>query len=157
MLVKRTILLVITLAAFRVTNIAQTKASLDELSWLSGCWEGRVRDAVIEEIWSKPAGLSMLGLSRTVKNGHTVSFEFMQFRQENDSLVFLAQPQGGQRVPFRLIKSVAEEMTFENLKHDFPQHIIYQRKGQLLLASIEGAQNGSNERQEFQMRKVRCN
>ena len=59
-------------------------------------------NAVIEEIWSKPAGLSMLGLGRTVKNGQTVSFEFMQFREENGTLVFLPQPQGGSRVPFPL-------------------------------------------------------
>lgn len=158
MFMRRFMLSALMLAAFGVTGNAQTKAALDELSWLSGCWEGRQRDAVIEEIWSKPAGLSMLGLGRTVKNGQTVSFEFMQFRQENDSLVFLAQPQGGPRVPFRLVKSAAEEMTFENLKHDFPQRIIYQRKGQgLLLASIEGTQNGKMQRQEFQMKKVRCN
>jgi hypothetical protein len=100
----------------------------------------------------------MLGVGRTVKNGQTVSFEFMQFRQENDSLVYLAQPQGGPRVPFRLVKSGAEEMTFENLKHNFPQRIIYRHKGQgLLLASIEGMQNKQMERQEFQMRKARCN
>ena len=158
MFVRRFMLSALMLAALAVSGIAQTKASLDELSWLSGCWEGRQRDAVIEEIWSKPAGLSMLGLSRTVKNGQTVSFEFMQFREENGTLVFLPQPQGGTRVPFRLVKSADEEMTFENLKHDFPQRIIYQRKGQgLLLASIEGMQNEQPQRQEFQMRKVRCN
>jgi hypothetical protein len=45
----------------------------------------------------------------------------MQFRQENDSLVFLPQPQGGPRVSFKLVKSTADEKTFENLRHDFPQ------------------------------------
>jgi hypothetical protein len=81
---------------------AQTRASLDNLAWLSGCWEGRQGNALIDEIWSKPGGASMLGLGRTVKDNRTVSFEFMQFRKENGSLVFLPHPQGGTRVPFPL-------------------------------------------------------
>lgn len=61
---------------------AQKKTSLEDLSWLTGCWEGRQGDAILEEIWSKPGGGSMLGLGRTVKKNRTASFEFMQFREE---------------------------------------------------------------------------
>jgi hypothetical protein len=36
--------------------------------------------------------------------------------------------------------------------------VIYERKGPgLLLAAIEGTYKGKEEREEFQMRKVRCN
>lgn len=137
---------------------AQKKASLDDLSWLSGCWEGRQGNAILEEIWSKPAGGSMLGLGRTVKENRTVSFEFMQFREENGNLVFLPQPQGGARVSFPLKDSFGGRLTFENKEHDFPQRVIYERKGPgLLLAAIEGTYKGKEEREEFQMRKVRCN
>lgn len=137
---------------------AQTKASITDLSWLSGCWQGRQRDAVVEEIWSKPAGMSMLGLGRTVRGNRTVSFEFMQLREENGTLVFLPQPQGGTRVPFPLKDSIGGRMTFENKEHDFPQRVIYERKGPgLLLATVEGTYKGKEEREEFQMRKARCN
>jgi hypothetical protein len=44
---------------------AQQRASLEDLSWLTGCWEGRQGKAVRDEIWSKPGGGSMLGLGRT--------------------------------------------------------------------------------------------
>lgn len=137
---------------------AQQRVSLEDLSWLSGCWEGRQGEAIIEEIWSKPAGGSMLGVGRTVKDNRTVSYEFMQFREEDGSLVFLPQPQGGTRVSFPLKDSFAGRLTFENLNHDFPQRINYEQKGKaLLLASIEGTYKGKQEREEFQMRKVRCN
>lgn len=137
---------------------AQQKASLEDLSWLSGCWEGRQGEAIVEEIWSKPAGGSMLGIGRTVKDNRTVSYEFMQFREENGSLVFLPQPQGGTRVSFPLKDLFGEKVTFENPNHDFPQRVIYERKGPgLLLASIEGTYKGKQGREEFQMRKVRCN
>jgi hypothetical protein len=140
------------------TSLAQTRVSLDKLSWLSGCWEARELDTLIEEIWSKPGGGLMLGMGRTVKNGKTVSFEFMQFREENESLVFMPQPQGGARVSFPLKLAIAGRLTFENLKHDFPQRVIYERKTKwLLLASIEGTLNGKQERQEYPMIKVSCN
>jgi Domain of unknown function (DUF6265) len=158
MIVKRMAFSVLTLLVFAGTGLPQTKASLSDLSWLSGCWQGREGTAVIEEIWSKPAGGSMLGLGRTVRGNRTVSFEFMQFREENGSLVFLPQPGGGARVSFPLKDSFGGKATFENLKHEFPQRVIYERKGKALMwASVEGMQNGKAERQEFVMHKVRCN
>ncbi|HEV7798127.1 MAG TPA: DUF6265 family protein [Pyrinomonadaceae bacterium] len=140
-----------------VQNSVAQKASLEDLAWLSGCWEGRQGQAIVEEIWSKPAGGSMLGLGRTVKENRTVSYEFMQFREENGSLVFLPQPQGGTRVAFPLKDSFGGRLTFENKEHDFPQRVIYEPKGALLLAAIEGTYKGKQEREEYQMRKVRCN
>jgi hypothetical protein len=146
------------LTALVTVTGTQKKASLEDLAWLSGCWEGRQGNAALDEIWSKPAGGSMLGLGRTVKENRTVSFEFMQFREENGNLVFLAQPQGGARVSFALKDSFGARVTFENKEHDFPQRVIYERKGPgLLLAAIEGISKGKEQREEFQMRKVRCN
>jgi len=148
------LLAVLCIASF---NQTQTKASLADLSWLTGCWEGRQGDAILEEIWSKPGGGSMLGLGRTVKESRTTSFEFMQFREENGSLVFLPQPQGGTRVSFPLKDSSGGRLTFENKEHDFPQRVIYEQKGKgLLLAAIEGTYKGKEEREEYQMRKVGC-
>jgi len=148
---------IVLLTVFASAQKTTKTATLDDLAWLAGCWEGRQGEAVVEEIWSKPAGGSMLGLSRTVKGNKTISFEFMQFRVENGGLVFLPQPQGGTRVSFPVKDSFAGKFTFENLQHDFPQRIIYERKGALLLAAIEGTLKGNTEREEFQMRKVRCN
>jgi hypothetical protein len=159
MFFRSVVLLVSTLflAMFATAQKQSNNASLNDLAWLSGCWEGRQGEAVIEEMWSRPAGGSMLGLSRTVKRDKTVSYEFMQFRLENGSLVFLPQPQGGRRVSFPIKDAFGGRFTFENLQHDFPQRIIYEKKGQLLLAAIEGTLKGNTEREEFQMKKVRCN
>jgi hypothetical protein len=136
----------------------QKAATLQNLAWLAGCWEGRQGQASLEEIWSKPAGGTMLGLGRTVKDGKTTSFEFMQFREENASLVFLPQPGGGERTSFPLKDFFGEKLTFENKEHDFPQRVIYERKGPgSLLAAIEGTYQGKESREEYQMIKVRCN
>jgi len=150
------LLVLITLAAVSSAN-AQTTATLNDLSWLSGCWQGRQGTAVIEEIWSKPGGMSMIGLGRTIKDNRTVSFEFMQFREENGTLLFLPQPQGGAQVRFPLKEFTPLRLTFENLAHDFPQRVTYERSRNRLLASVEGSEKGKFSRQEFQMKKVACN
>jgi len=158
MLLKRLIFSTMLLLALAGVAKPQTKTTLSELSWLTGCWQGRQGTAVVEEIWSKPSGGSMLGLGRTVRGNRTVSFEFMQFREDRGSLVFLPQPQGGARVSFPLKDYFSGKATFENLEHDFPQRVIYERKGKALMwASIEGTQNGKAERQQVVMQKVRCN
>ena len=155
------ILLACLFASFAFTVFGQSQSvSVDRFSWLSGCWEGRAGDAVVEEIWSKPAGMSLIGLGRTVKNGRTQSFEFMQIREDKGTLVYLAQPQGKPVVAFTFDPRAASQpnlTTFENSAHDFPQRIIYEQKGNVLVASIEGMLKGKLERQEFLMRRVRCN
>lgn len=99
----------------------------------------------------------MHGFGRTVKGGRTTSFEFMQIREENGSLTFMPQPQGGARVSFPLKNSVAAKMTFENKEHDFPQRVTYERGSpELLIAAIEGTYKGKEEREEYQMKRVRC-
>jgi hypothetical protein len=140
-----------------VEKTVGNKASLADLAWLTGCWEGRQGEAVIEEVWSKPGGASMLGFGRTVKGGRTTSFEFMQIREENGSLIYMPQPQGGTRVSFPLKNSVGAKITFENKEHDFPQRVIYERGGpELLIAAIEGTYKGKEEREDYQMKKVPC-
>lgn len=159
---RRMMLAFISLLVLVVSGVAQSpapteKASLADLAWLSGCWEGRQGEAVIEEVWSKPAGGSMIGFGRTVKAGKTTSFEFMQFREQDGTLAFKPQPQGGAVVTFPLKDSFASRFTFENKQHDFPQRVIYEQKGPgLLLAAIEGTDKGKESREEFQMKKVRC-
>ena len=147
---------------FRSLGVSAQKSTpkepvLNGLAWLSGCWEGRQGEAIIEEAWSKPRGDSMVGFGRTVKDGKTTAFEFMQVREANRSLTYMPQPGGGTRVNFPLKDSFGERFTFENKEHDFPQRVIYERKGPgLLLAAIEGTYKGKEEREEYHMKKVRC-
>ena len=50
-----------------------------------------------------------------------------------------------------------EAVVFENLQHDFPQRIGYQRTGpNALLAWVEGSQKGQFRRIEFPYRRATC-
>ena len=142
------------LTLFVTSVVGQTKPTLDQLSWLSGCWEGRQGDSLLEEHWSKPEGESTLGFGRTIKNNKTVFYEFLQIR-ESAGLVYIAQVQGGQPVQFGLTNQGPDKFAFQNATHDFPQKIIYQRQGLMLLTVIEGLQKGKQVREEFLFKRVR--
>ena len=131
---------------------------IDQLAWLAGCWQGHFGEPGTIEQWLAPAGGTMLGVSRTVKQGKTVEFEFMQVRQLPDgALAFIAQPSGRPPTVFQAIALRKKDAVFENTEHDFPQRVSYSRPEESrLLASIEGIRNGAARRIEFSFSRVSC-
>ena len=126
---------------------AETAASLADLGWLSGTWKMEAHGKLIEEHWTTPAGGSMLGVSRTIKSGKMVEFEFLRIEQRDDGLFYIAQPQGMPPTEFRLISSNSSEWVFANPQHDFPQRIRYRRNPDgSLTARVEdeSGKKGSN-------------
>ena len=105
-----------------------------------------------------PAAGSMLGVSRTVRGGNTVAYEFMRIAAGADGkLAFHAQPSGKPPAAFALRSMSPTEVVFENPEHDFPQRIIYRANGaDGLLASIEGLRNGAPRTISFPYRRSTC-
>lgn len=133
------------------------RATVESMGWLAGCWEGEIRGGKNQEQWMRPEGKSMLGMSRTIVNGETVLFEFLQIVQERDELQYVARPQGKEPTSFRLIRGGDHQAVFENPEHDFPQRIVYSlRTDGSLAARIEGTDKGKERFVDFQMRRVKC-
>ncbi len=128
------------------------------VAWLAGCWNPQGREAGSTEQWMAPAGGAMLGMTRIVKNGRVVEFEFMQLRADAEGrLSFIAQPQGRPPTEFRLARQGEAEAVFENPGHDFPQRVIYRRTApDRLLARIEGELNGKARGIDFPMQRSSC-
>lgn len=142
-----------------VGSVARADAhQLAKLAWLGGCWKSDTAEAGSVEHWLPLAGGSMLGVSRTVKQGKTVAHEFMQIRAQPDgTVVFDAQPSGQQAATFAMLRITDTEVVFENLQHDFPQRIVYAiEDGGKLKARIEGLRNGSLRIIPFPMTRVSC-
>ena len=136
----------------------QAQSSVENISWLAGCWAGKANGREFTEQWMKPAGDTMLGMGRTVAKGKTVDFEFMQIRQEQPGdIYFVAKPSGQQEASFKLVTTNARELIFENPTHDFPQRVIYRLKDDdSLLASIEGVMGAKKKTIEVPMKRDRC-
>jgi len=103
-----------------------------------------------------PRGKSMVGVSRTVRGDRLVEYELVVVREQGDQLTYEAHPSGQPSAVFASRTVNEESVVFENLQHDFPQRIGYQRKGSTLLAWIEGTRDGKVRRLEFPYRRAVC-
>ncbi|WP_435003586.1 DUF6265 family protein [Xanthomonas arboricola] len=140
------------------TGTSARAADISQLAWLGGCWKSDTAEPGSGEHWLPLAGGTLLGVSRTVKQGKTVEFEFMQIRAaESGQLAFIAMPSGRKTVVFPLLRLGETEVVFENPQHDFPQRVIYQLEGETKLrARIEGMRKGALRVIEFPMNRVSC-
>ena len=133
--------------------------TIDKLSWISGCWEinDAAKDRLVTEQWMKPAGKTMLGMARTVKNGITSGYEFVRIVENEKGIYYVAKPsQNASETHFKLVSFGKYEAVFENREHDFPQRITYRRDGDKLHAAIEGPSNGKKLVIEYPMMRTPC-
>jgi len=140
------------------TVFAAEPTAIDRLAWLSGCWSTDGREPGSGEQWTKPAAGTLLGVSRTVRNGRTVAYEFMRIEEtESGSLILVATPSGQDTNTFELADIAEHEVTFADPAHDFPQRVIYRLLGpDRLLGRIEGDFNGQFRAVDFPMTRERC-
>ena len=124
---------------------------------LSGCWENRDSGQIYEEQWMSPAGDMMLGMSRTLKDGKAVTFEFILIQTRADGIFYIASPSKQERTEFKLTGFENNVAVFENPDHDFPQKVVYKFvTDDSLEAWIEGTHNGKSSKIEFPMTHVKC-
>ena len=144
---------------FPVLSMAQVTEPITSAAWLAGCWAVDGKEAGTGEQWMAPAGGTMLGVGRTVRNGKTVGFEFMQIRStEEGTLEFVAIPSDQNETTFPLVSSSEKSLVFENPDHDFPQRIIYRLiSTNQTTARAEGILSGSLRGIDFPMSRIPCN
>lgn len=133
--------------------------SIADLGGMAGCWERTeaAKKLLITEQWMSPAGTSILGMGRTVKDGKTTGWEFMRIEKRDDGLYFVSRPkENPEDTSFKLIRSTNSEVVFENKEHDFPQRVIYKLQGEKMIGRIEGTMNGKERGIDFPYIKVKC-
>ena len=132
--------------------------SIGKLEWLAGCWQRESAEPGSGEHWMSPAGGTMLGMSRTVRQGKTIEYEFMQVHAQPDgAFAFTALPSGQPMATFPLVHLSESEVVFENPAHDFPQRVAYRRESpSKVVGRIEGVSKGAARVVEFPMLRVHC-
>jgi hypothetical protein len=145
------------LALMPAKEVKKPESTVEKLAWIAGHWSLESRGRTIEEHWTRPAGGTMIGMGRTTAGDKTVEFEFLQIRQEGEDLFYVAQPNGGTKTAFKLIKLTDGEAIFENKEHDFPQRIIYKKGADgVVQARIEGEVNGKLRGMDFPYKRAKC-
>ncbi len=129
----------------------------ERLRWMAGCWEIRRGPRVTLEMWMPPDGGLMLGASRTVVDGAVRATERLRRETRDGRLVYTALPSGQAETAFTATAVTDSGFTVENPAHDFPQRIIYQRRGaDSLIARIGGTTPSGPRGINFPMRRVEC-
>ncbi|MFY8210106.1 MAG: DUF6265 family protein [Caulobacter sp.] len=140
------------LLALALVTTPAAPTDIDKLAFMGGCWTlVRPNGTKIEEQWLAPAGGSMIGMSRSVREGKLREFEFMRIVPgENGALRYVVIPSGQAETAFTLKELAANAVTFENPKNDFPQRILYRLADKdTLVARIEGSVNGQERSADF--------
>ncbi len=103
--------------------------TISDLSWLQGVWHGRIGGRDFEAHYTGAEGGQILSASKYTEAGKAAGFEFERFEQRGDTLVLTPFPEGKSSVSFPLAEYDARSRRaiFENLAHDFPTRISYQR------------------------------
>ena len=115
---------------------------IEPLGWLAGDWCGGEGDERIQETWLAPRDYETIGMSRTLRGGRMISYEYMRITKLEGTIVFVGQPGGSTPVQFKRTDGDEDWIRFENPAHDYPQRIEYRRVGDELHAEVGGP--GSN-------------
>lgn len=141
----------------------QQSGPLHALTFMTGCWRGQfgggqAGPGTIEEYYSTPTSNMIIGVTRFVRGGRTVDFEFTRIMASDSGVTLMPQPRGRPPTPFRMTSSDSMSAVWENPAHDFPQKISYRRiSTDSIVAAIEGpGEGGRTQRMEWRMGKVRC-
>ena len=144
---------VLTLAMGQLTALP----TVDRVVWLQGCWAMDSNGRLVEEQWLKPRASSMLGVGRTTRGTTLVDYEMVLIRERGGQLAYEAHPADQEPAVFMSTTIGERSIVFENLKHDFPQRVGYERTSvDRLDAWIEGPQNGQTRRTTFSYARVPC-
>lgn len=148
----------VVMAGFIPCAVAQD-ASIDGLSWLSGCWRHVAKDGsfTIDEYWMPPRAGQMLAVSRTVAGDRVVGHEFLRIEVRGDAVVFVANPSGQAETEFVRDPGPDTDLVFRNPDHDFPQAVRYRQVNRNeIVAEISGPRDGATRRMEIPMTRVTC-
>ena len=144
------------------TPAATATGPLAALSWLRGCWAGKVNQRAYTEQWTTPAAGMMLGLGHTVMNGKTESYEFMRIETRPDGRIAYVLKATDKVEEGFVYQGTRDDrgMTgyvFSNPARDFPSEIIYQHSpsGELF-AYVKGKINGADRQVIYPFHQVDC-
>lgn len=154
MLLLKLVSLSMTLTSAPLTQTLQT-ASLQDLSWMAGSWEGEADGATVDYQYGQPAGGVMLGQGRMVAGGEALFFEFETFREDGGRLTLTPAPFGQPGVTFEATLIERGHAVFTAEGHDFPHVIEYKRLADgSFYSKAQGVEDGVEKTIEFVQRRA---
>ena len=104
-----------------------------------------------------PAGGTMLGMGRTIREGKLDDYELLIIRAKDGRVDYEAHPMMQPTAVFTATVVSDTLLQFENPRHDFPRLIAYQRRGaDSLFARIAAGPAKGDQQIVFAYHRVAC-
>jgi hypothetical protein len=69
------------------SSVGSPKATLEDVTWISGYWKGEAFNGEVEEIWSSPSGNSMVASFKLVVDNKVKFYEIETITEKEGSLI----------------------------------------------------------------------
>ena len=130
---------------------------LNPAQWIIGSWEQKTDKGILTETWQRQNDSVFVGSCYFINESDTLHRETILLEQRADSITYSANVKGqnnDKAVPFRLTTANTNSLVFENLTHDYPQKIVYQKnKSNGLVVTISGILQGKKSEEKYSFTK----
>lgn len=136
-------------------NACSTETSdMDKLNWIVGTWTSQNEEGTLYEVWEQVGDTSYIGHAYAISTeGDTTFSENARIAIINGSITYSVTVNNESSTDFTLV-DMQKQAVFENIQHDYPQRIIYERiSSDSLFARIEGIVDGQEQSEDFRYRK----
>ena len=148
------------LATLLIVVSCKNQASDEKLNpaqWILGSWEQQTDKGILTETWQRQNDSLFVGSCYFINQSDTLHTETIMLEQRDDSITYSANVKGqnnDKAVPFTLTTANTNSLVFENLKHDYPQKIVYQKnKSNGLVVTISGILQGKKSEEKYSFTK----
>ena len=137
-------------------NDIPPKATLEEVSWVTGHWKGEAFGGIAEEIWSPPLGDSMMFVFKLVTEGKVQFYEVGHIQQRDETLILQLKHFHGslkgweekdETVDFKLVKLEGDKIYFD----DFTIERI--SENEINMYVVVGDEDGSSKEVKFNYKR----
>ena len=126
------------------------ETEINSLKWMLGKWQSSTEEGVLYEEWKKVNDSTYSGHAYAITpEGDTTFSETAEITKNNGAITYSVTVNEESTTDFALVDN-QERAVFENVDHDFPQRIIYQKLAKdSLFARIEGTVDGEDQFEEY--------
>lgn len=111
-----------------IFNSCKAQSSINQLDFMIGTW--KIENKTTFEEWKKEKNNQLVGFSYNLKGGSKKVTENLLIKEMDNLLIYQAtvlNQNDGKTILFTLNTSIKDRFSFENLSHDFPKKIQYQK------------------------------
>jgi hypothetical protein len=126
------------------------ETEINSLKWMLGKWQSSTEEGILYEEWKKVNDSTYSGHAYAITpEGDTTFSETAEITKNNGAITYSVTVNEESTTDFALVDN-QERAVFENVDHDFPQRIIYQKLAKdSLFARIEGTVDGEDQFEEY--------